>query len=133
MYDFINYGDFPDEERAPYRLIRWWLLDCYYSYCRGQLHYKNHGKNWDSEPIIHQLPYAYEQCEHMYHIPIEQLMIEVLTLTMWGGSAPVVIERRHREKIEAILAKHPLGEMLKPLQGEELGEFSHDLKLLGFM
>lgn len=130
MYDFINNGDFPDDERAPYRLIRWWLLDCYYTYCRSKLHTRSHGKGGAWSPNEHELGYAYEQFEDAFEEPIEQLMLEVLALVLNAGRGPETVEPYHYGRIAEILEKQSLSEMLKDLQGEELREFEHDLKLL---
>lgn len=131
MYDFINNGDFPDDERAPYRLIRWWLLDCYYTYCRSKVHTKNLGKgggNWS--PHEHEIGYAYEQNEDAFQQPIERLMLEVLTLVLNAGRGPETVGPYHHAKIAAILEKNNLNEMLNGLPDEERREFEHDLKLL---
>jgi hypothetical protein len=133
MYDFINNGDFPNDERAPYRLIRWWLLDCYYTYCRHKLHARNF-ENDDGWAIDeHELGYAYEQCMDSYGLPIEQLMLEVLTMILNAGREPMTVESYHRAKINAILENHDLQEMLNTLSGEERSEFERDLRLLNLM
>lgn len=132
MYDFIN-DHLPEGERLPYKAMRWWLLDCYYTYCRSKLHSKNLGMGSTWLLHEHELGYAYEQYELSFHTPLEQLMLEVLTLILNGGRGPDTVEPYHRAKIAEILEKHDLGEMLKTLSGEELSEFEHDLKLLKLM
>ena len=132
MYDFINNGDFPDEQRTPYRLVRWWLLDCYYTYCRSKIrNTKTWGKGW--LPNEHEIHWAYEQCEFLYQYPIEQLMLEVLTLILNAGRGPSTVELYHRSKIAAILKENDLREMLQNLPVEVRNEFEHDLKLLNLM
>lgn len=131
MYDFINNGDFPDDERAPYRLIRWWLLDCYYTYCRSKLHAKRLDKGGDLWlPLEYEIGYAYEQNEDAYGLPIEQLMLEVLTLVLRCERGSPKAEPYHRAKIAGILEKNDLSEMLSELPTEERREFEHDLRLL---
>ena len=134
MYDFINNGDFPDGERVPYRLIRWWVLDCYYSYCRHKLHSKNLEKEsgyWSTNES--EIGYAHEQCENIFRLPIEELMLEVLTLILRAGRGPKQAEPYHRAKIAMILERNDLSEMLKNLPIDELREFEHDLKLLNLL
>ncbi len=132
MYDFINNGNFPDSERAPYRLIRWWLLDCYYTYCRSKVKAMTKWqKGW--LPNEHELHWAYEQSEFSYQFPLEKLMLEVLTLTLNAGRGPVTVETYHRSKIAEILKKNNLDEMLKTLPPGERNEFEYDLKLLNLI
>jgi hypothetical protein len=132
MYDLINDGDFPDDERVPYRLMRWWFLDCYYTYCRTKI---RSIKKWNNGWLVgeHEIGYAYEQCESIYKRPIERLMFEVLTLVLNAGRGPANVEPYHRAKIAAILAEHDLGELVKTLHGKELQEFTRDLELLGLI
>ncbi|MCH7344729.1 hypothetical protein LZ017_15215 [Pelomonas sp. CA6] len=130
MYDFENDRFSDEDERRTYKIIRWWLLDCYYTYCRSHLHARKLGKGGGWAPDEHEIGYAYEQCEDSFRLPIEQVMFEVLALVLSGGRGS---EEYPRAKIATILAKHDLGEMLATLQGEELREFTHDLKLLGLM
>ena len=133
MYDFEN-GQLPDGERRTYKLIRWWLLDCYYSYCRTKLHLRNLGtKEWEWSVSEHEVGYAYEQCEYCFDRPIEQLMLEVLTLILNAGRGPITVDSYHRRKIAAVLEKNDLHKMLHTLPAEERSEFEHDLKLLYLM
>jgi hypothetical protein len=133
MYDFLNDGDFPDDERVPYKLILWELFDCYYTYCRSHMHSHKLGKGGGWSPNEHEIGYAYEQCESIYKRPVERLMFEVLTLVLNAGRGPATVEPYHRAKIAAILAEHDLGALLKTLHGKELQEFTRDLDLLGLL
>ena len=134
MYDFINNGDFPDDERVPYRLIRWWLLDCYYTYCRSKLRERSMGKGGGRWlPYEHELGYAYEQFELSFELPIERLMLEILTLVLNGGRGPEALEPFHRAKIAAILDTNDLTEMLNELPDAERREFEHDIRLLSIL
>jgi hypothetical protein len=127
MNDCID--DHLSDGRLPYKAMRSWLLDCYYTYCRSKIKAKiRWGKGW--LPNEHEIHWAYEQYELSFHTPIEQLMLEVLTLILNGGRDPDTVELYHRAKIAAILEKHDLDEMLKTLEGEELSEFEDDMKLL---
>ncbi len=133
MYDFES-DRLPDDERRTYKLIRWWLLDCYYTYCRTKLHSRNLGKEESGWSISeHEIGYAYEQCEDAFDRPVEKLMLEVLALILNGGRGPVKFEPYHREKIAAILNKNNLYEMLSTLPVTERNEFERDLKLLNLM
>jgi hypothetical protein len=129
-YDFFN-DEFPDDERVPYKLIRWWFLGGAYRNCQ-HAYRENQGwqKRWADEYLG-----SYEQYESAFDRPIEKLMLEVLLLIMVAGrnSQYEKFEPYHRAKIAAILEKNDLSEMLKTLSGEELSEFEHDLKLLKLM
>jgi hypothetical protein len=129
-YDFFN-DEFPDDERVPYKLIRWWFLGGAYRYCQ-HAYGENHGwhKHWADE-----YSGSYEQYESAFDHPLEKLMLEVLLLIMVSGRNAQYerFESYHRAKITAILEKNDLGEMLKMLQGDELNEFKYDLRLLKLM
>jgi hypothetical protein len=129
-YDFFN-DEFPDNERVPYRLIRWWFLGGVYRYCQ-HAYRENYGwhRHWADE-----YSGAYEQYKDAFDRPIEKLMLEVLLLILVTGRNAQYekFESYHRAKIAGILEENNLGEMLKTLSGEELSEFEHDLKLLKLM
>lgn len=128
MYDFFK-DNFPDDERVPYKLMRWWLLDCYYIYCRGRI---KESKRWNLpwQQNEHELGYAYEQCEFAYSRPIEVLMLEVLALLLDAGRGSKLFEIEHRAKIAEVLKNNVLSEMLSQLPKEERSEFEYDLALL---
>jgi hypothetical protein len=129
-YDFFN-DAFPENDRVPYKLIRWWFLGGAYRYCQ-HAYQDNYAwiRPWADEYVA-----SYEQYESAFNLPIENLMLEVLVLVMVAGrdSGYEKFEQHHREKISAILEKDDLIEMLKTLSGEELNEFEHDLKLLNLL
>lgn len=130
-YDFEN-GEWPDDERTPYKLMRWWFLDCYYTYSRSKIHYNARlNKGWVANE--HEIGYAYEQYESAYRMPIEKVMLEVLCLILNGGRGLEQFDSHHRKLIGQILEKNNLQDMLKELPKEERNEFEHDLKLLGIM
>lgn len=128
MYDFFK-DDLPDDERVPYKLMRWWLLDCYYIYCRGRI---KGSKRWNMPWVEdeHELAYAYEEYEFAYSRPIEKLMLEVLTLVLDAGRGPKLFELAHRAKIAEVLKNNVLSEMLAQLPNDERREFEYDLALL---
>ncbi|MFC5476373.1 hypothetical protein [Paraherbaspirillum soli] len=124
MYDFFK-DVFPDGERIPYKLMRWWFLDCYYTYCRSKIH---HHSEWSKNE--HEIAYAYEQQEFAYFNPTEQIMLEVLFLIFNAGRGPETVDPYHRGKIAKILEAHDLNEMLVALPEDERLEFKSDLQLL---
>ena len=105
-YDFES-DQWPNEARVPYKLIRWWLLDCYYVYCQARIRpSKQPRKPWGENE--HEIGYAYEQYQSAYQMPIERLMLEVLTLILNAGRGPVQLDSFHRKKIAEILAVNDL-------------------------
>lgn len=128
MYDFFK-DDLPDDERVPYKLMRWWLLDCYYIYCRGRIPgIKRWQYPWAEGE--RELDYAYEQFEYAFSRPIENLMLEVLTLVLDAGRGSKLFEIERRAKISQILKENSLSEMLCELPNDERRQFEGDLALL---
>lgn len=130
MFDFEK-GDWPDGMRVTYKMIRWGLLDCYYIYCRGKIHSKNCNNRGDWVDGELEIGYAYEQDEGAYRLPIENLMLEVVTLILLGGRGSTQTEKYHRNKITEILKENDLALMLRMLPDDERRSFEYDLKLLG--
>ncbi len=128
-YDFSN-DEFPDDERRPYKLIRWCFLDCCYIYCAGKIHGRSHGQGGGWVKNESEYSYAYSQEEYAYSRPIEKLMLEVISIILNAGRDPETVEPYHRRKIASILEKHDLQDMLKELPDNERCEFEHDLRLL---
>jgi hypothetical protein len=128
MYEFFS-DYLPEDERVPYKVIRWWLLDCYYGYCKTKI---MGNKRWHHpwQKDEHELWYAYEQCEFAYSRPIENLMLEVLTLVLDAGRGSKLFEIERRAKISQILKENNLSEMLCELPNDERRQFEGDLALL---
>jgi hypothetical protein len=128
MYDFMN-DEMPSGERIPYKVMRWWFLDCYYSFCKIKIINKNEsGEEWSTSE--HESGYAYEQQENSYQLPIEKLMLEVLVLVLDGGRGSQEFYSYHKNKISDLLQSHDLTAMRESICGEERREFESDLRLL---
>ncbi|MBJ7310541.1 hypothetical protein ACFOLJ_26430 [Rugamonas sp. CCM 8940] len=111
-------------ERVTYSEIRAWLLECYYGYCQMKLF---HGHKWDEGE--HELGYAYEQYCDAFLMPIENLMLEVLSLVLASKRLPK-FEQCRREKIAMLMPGIELDEFMLSLPADEAGEFLCDLKIL---
>ncbi|MBA0206311.1 Imm2 family immunity protein [Pectobacterium aroidearum] len=121
-----------NEERIRYNEIRESFLECYYIYCRHKIHSSNMtGNVWIENGS--EGGYAYEQEEGAYDFPIENLMLEVLSLIMIAGRGPEKAEKYHREMIEKILAEHPLEQLLEEIAEEEKSDLLYDMSLLGLI
>ncbi len=123
-YDFEK-DVWPDNERMPYKLLRWGFLDFCYVVCRRAIR-ENYGKNWHWAN-------EYTQAHHegnTFSFPIEELMIEVLTLIMLGGRGSDDAVKYHRANIAELLSKNNLQDLLLQLPDEERQEFEYDLRLL---
>ena len=112
------------EDRVPYAEMRSWLLNLYYVFCHGMI-----ASNTVWEPDLVEIGYAYNEVDGVFERPIEQLMLEVLTLVLLGGR-PVVSVPYHTRRIAEIVAAHPLDELLHDQPEEELHELRSDLRLL---
>ncbi|MBS4429587.1 hypothetical protein E2566_00310 [Pectobacterium punjabense] len=120
------------EERLNYNKIRRSFLEDYYLCCRHKLHTFNQlGELWeygDSE-----IGHAYYQSEDAYDFPIENLMLEVLSLIMIAGRGPGKAEKYHREMIEKIFTEHSLEQLLEEITEEEKSDLLYDMSLLGLV
>lgn len=113
------------EERVVYAEIKSDFLDCYYQYCQNKI-----GEIWISGE--HERGWAYDQWFTGYDLPTEKLMLEVIAMILNSGRSKQS-DLFHRAQIEKILVKHSLEQILNCLIGEELVDFTYDLKLLGYL
>ncbi|MET3432444.1 hypothetical protein ABIC71_001930 [Herbaspirillum seropedicae] len=128
MYDFMT-DHIPDGERVPYKVIRWWLLSCYYSHCRSKINGMNRrGDTWDDGE--RELGYAYEQFEFAYQMPLEIFMLEQLTLILDAGEGSPVFYEYHCSRMKKILRESNIPELITYLPEDERREFLSDLALL---
>ncbi|MEQ9944451.1 hypothetical protein ABRP58_20665 [Pectobacterium aroidearum] len=116
-------------ERIDYKEIKESFLIKYYDCCRNMIFVKNKGKEIENI-YFQEIGYAYDQAEGSYYLPIENLMLEVLSLIMIAGRGPEITERYHREMIEKILVEHPLEQLLEEITEEEKSDLLYDMSLL---
>jgi hypothetical protein len=116
-------------ERIDYQEIKSSFLESCYNCCRHKLKDINRGGSGWAEGE-HEIGYAYYQFENAYELPIEKLMLEVVTLILWAGRCPERSERLHRIEINGILSKNDINEMVAHLEEEERKDLLYDMKLL---
>jgi hypothetical protein len=121
-------------ERFSYKDIREMFLENYYLNCRSVLWSK---REWHPEEA--EFAYAYDGFDGAFQHPLENLMLEVLTVIMIAGRHEQP-EKFHREKIKKILEMNNLEELKKLMsenvpasENDEKHELLHDLKILGFI
>ncbi|MCE9733159.1 hypothetical protein [Pectobacterium sp. IFB5596] len=119
-------------EHIYYKEIKESFLIKYYDCCRNMIFVKNKGKEIENI-YFQEIGYAYYQAEGSYYLPIENLMLEVLSLIMIAGRGPEITERYHREMIEKILVEHPLEQLLEEITEEEKSYLLYDMSLLGLI
>ncbi|KAA3667045.1 immunity protein Imm2 [Pectobacterium carotovorum] len=119
-------------ERIDYKEIKESFLIKYYDCCRNMIFVKNKGKEIENI-YFQEIGYAYDQAEGSYDFPIENLMLEVLSLIMIAGRGPEKAAKYHREMIEKILAEHPLEQLLEEITEEEKSDLLYDMSLLGLV
>ncbi|MGI4848928.1 MAG: hypothetical protein ACRYGK_12430 [Janthinobacterium lividum] len=112
------------EERVRYQEMRSWLLNCYYNYCRSKLIGQ---RDWVAEES--ETAYAYDQFSNAFDSPLENLMLEVLSLILDGGRFPQ-FGIYHRTKIAEILRFSNLNDLLADVHAVEAEEFLQDMKIL---
>ncbi|MEQ9852245.1 MULTISPECIES: Imm2 family immunity protein [Pectobacterium] len=115
-----------------YKEIKESFLIKYYDCCRNMIFVKNKGKEIENI-YFQEIGYAYDQAEGSYYLPIENLMLEVLSLIMIAGRGPEKAEKYHREMIEKILVEHPLEQLLEEIAEEEKSDLLYDMSLLGLI
>ncbi|NHZ36758.1 hypothetical protein [Massilia rubra] len=131
MYDFLN-DEFPDGQRIPYKLIRYQFLRCYYIYCSSKFSVsKRIFGEWVGNE--HESAFAYDNLELSFELPIENLMLEVISTIMAGGRQSAQFEQHTQKRIVKILDGRKIGDLLGTLDGDELAEFRADLALLRLM
>ncbi|ATE78467.1 Imm2 family immunity protein [Pseudomonas frederiksbergensis] len=114
------------EERVTYGEIRAWFLGSYYSYCRAKLSHQSSWVEGESE-----VGYAYSELENSFDLPIEKLMLEVLTLILSAGRSSEKIQKYHVDAISGLLKDIEHSSILEELPSDELAELIDDLRVLG--
>ena len=113
------------EERVTYGEIRAWFLSTYYSYCRVKLSHKSPWGEDESEA-----GYAYGELENSFDMPIEKLMLEVLTLILSAGRSSKTVEKYHLDIISALFKEIDISSALESLPPDEAAELRADLEVL---
>ncbi|NHZ90030.1 hypothetical protein F2P45_13545 [Massilia sp. CCM 8733] len=127
-YDFFN-DAFPDDERVPYKLLRWRFLNRYYIYCHSKFNVvRQTCREW--VPNEHESAFAQDDLDTAFELPIEKLMFEVLSMIMAGGRQSEQFNMHAEQRIREILHGRDVNDLLECLSGDELLEFRHDLALL---
>jgi hypothetical protein len=111
-------------KQSSYEEVRFWLLDCYYQYCRGKL---IGGKQW--APDEFEFGYAYDQIYDAAAPALERLMVEVLVIVFAAGRAPAA-EEYHRQQIASLLAESELKVILYDASEDETEGLLQDMKIL---
>ncbi|QOT79037.1 Imm2 family immunity protein [Cupriavidus basilensis] len=114
------------EDRVSYSVMRAWIFSRYYSYCRSKLNNKSSWVEGESE-----VGYAYDELDNSFELPVERLMLEVLTLILDAGRGSEQAGAYHRKAIEDLLENNDLSEMLKDIPMDEVEEFKIDINVLG--
>lgn len=104
-------------ERLTYGEIRAWFLDGYYSYCRAKLSHQNPWLEGESE-----VGYAYSELENSFDLPVEKLMLEVLSLVLSAGRSSEKARKYHQDAISELLKKIDLPPVLEALPPDEAAE-----------
>ncbi|CAI8816785.1 MULTISPECIES: Imm2 family immunity protein [Pseudomonas] len=115
------------EERVTYGEIRAWFLGSYYNYCRVKLSHQYPWIEGESE-----VGYAYSELENSFDLPIEKLMLEVLSLILSAGRSSEKVQKYHQDAISELLRKIDLSSVLEELPPDEAAELVGDLRVLGF-
>ena len=114
------------EERVTYGEIRAWFLGSYYSYCRIKLSHQSPWSEGESEA-----GYAYGELENSFEMPIEKLMLEVLTLVLSAGRFSDEVKKYHLDIIYGLLREIDISSVLEGLPPDEAVELRADLDALG--
>lgn len=128
MYKFDT-DEILRDERVPYKIIKWRLLNNFYVYSRDSIGSGNIFKTI-SDFQLGRIKFAYQRCESIYHRPIERFMLEVLTLVLDARRSSDAFQREHQENILQILSEKSLSDLLSNLPEEERKSFEFDLKRL---
>ena len=116
------------EERVTYREIRTWFLGSYYDYCRFKLGRKIPWVEGESE-----VGYAYSEFENSFDLPVEKLMLEVLSLILSAGRSSEEAKKYHLDIIHKLLERVELSSFLDDLPSDEAEELRDDLRVLGVL
>ena len=103
-----------------------------YSYCRNK-NLVSKGKiiTWSDYESEH--GFAYDALTDSFGSPVEDLMLEVITLVADAGRAPEQTEKYHKNIISNMLLQHSLTELLSHVSEEDRKDISYDMSLLGFI
>lgn len=116
-------------ERIDYKEIKSSFLDGCYTYCQHKINNINlHGSIWTNNES--EQAYAYELFDNAYDLPIENLMLEVVTLVLMAGRGPEQAENYHRDRIAGILSENKLDELIADISEEERKDLIYDMSLL---
>ena len=120
------------EDRITYYELKAEFLDCFYSCCRSKLDtYKKTGEKWGYSG--EEIAYAYYQYENAFERPIENLMLNVLTLILKAGRGLKDVESNLRKFITDILTENSLEELIKDIGEDEKKDLLYDMQLLGLI
>lgn len=103
-----------------------------YAACRNMFMILNNGHNNIMSESSDQA-FAYEAWEGAYTEPVEDLMLELVTLIFMAGRGSQKTVDYHKEKISKILSINNLDDMLENVTEDDKGDILYDLKLLGFL
>ncbi|MDX6916967.1 hypothetical protein R9X49_17805 [Pectobacterium carotovorum] len=103
-----------------------------YAYCRNMVSHSIEG-NIEMDMNFPEQGFAYEALEGSFSEPIEDLMLEIITIIFMGGRCMPKTEHYHKEKVLDILSKNNLKEMTKCLSENDKKELLYDMKILGLV
>ena len=115
-----------------YYEIRSDFADASYSACRNVATILNKNPNYIM-PEGSDQAFAYEACEGSYSEPVEDLMLELVTLIFMAGRGSPVTVNYHKDKISKILSINNLDNMLENVMEDDKTYILYDLELLGFI
>ncbi|ATX62767.1 hypothetical protein [Yersinia hibernica] len=115
--------------RIGYQEIKMSLLELYYIYCQQKFGSNSRDVDtWLKDES--EIGYAYGEFCESYDLPIENIMLEVLSLILRAGRGPEKAEQYHYNRIAEILSKHNLDELMTDIDEEERKDLLYDMKLL---
>ncbi|MEQ9877663.1 hypothetical protein ABRP92_06685 [Pectobacterium aroidearum] len=103
-----------------------------YAYCRNMVNHSTEGNN-DSDMNFPEQGFAYDALEGSFSEPIENLMLEVITIIFMGGRCTPKTESYHKEKVLDILQENNLEEMVKNLSEDDKKALLYDMQILGLV
>ncbi|WNJ81256.1 hypothetical protein RJE46_08525 [Cedecea neteri] len=116
-------------ERASFQEIKTSLLELYYVYCQQKFDFTGGGASiWLKDES--EIGYAYGEFCDSYDLPIEKIMLEVLSLILRAGRGPDKAEQHHYSRIAEILSEHSLDDLMADIDEEERKDLLYDMKLL---
>lgn len=115
--------------RIGYQEIKMSLLELYYIYCQQKIGSNSRDMDtWLKDES--EIGYAYGEFCESYDLPIENIMLDVLSLILRAGRGPEKAEQYHYNRIAEILSKHNLDELMTDIDEEERKDLLYDMKLL---